>query len=132
TKLYERRATIAFDSVRLQLCIAKLCRESEIQDSQPRGYNPSITWQKQNVSAFEAISTLLNANGFDAKFVDTSYKVTFKAQDFSTRKEFIEAVREAVVAKGKTLNSTRQAVIVSPKVNPAQPKEETDKKPAAG
>ena len=128
TKLFERRATIAFDNVRLELCVAKLCRESEIQDSQPRGHNPSISWEKHAISAFEAISILLNTSGFDAKFIDTSYKVTFKAQDFASRKEFIDAVKEAVLAKGKTLNTVRPALAVAPKVKPEPPKDEAEKK----
>lgn len=124
TKLFERRPLITFSNVRLQNCIAKLCRETELQESQPRGHNPSVTWEKQHVSAYEAMQTLLNVNGFDYKFIDASYKLPFKAQDYASRQEFIDAVKKAVLEKGDALNTLRPAIVVTPKVKPDEPKKD--------
>ncbi len=116
TKLYTRRPAIAISGVPMDICIAKLCRESEVQDAQPKGHNPLVNYDKQNVSAYDAIEAILKSNGFDSKYSDTSYKLTYKAQDYASRKEFVDAVTTAVLAKGQTLNGVKSALIVSPHV----------------
>ena len=113
TKLYTRRPSIAISGVPMDICIAKLCRESEVQDAQPKGHNPLVNYDKQNVSAFDAIEAILKANGFDSKYSDTSYKFSYKAQDYTSRKEFVDTVTKAILTKGQTLNTVKSALIVT-------------------
>jgi hypothetical protein len=113
TKLYTRRPSIVINGVPMDICVAKLCRESEVQDAQPKGHNPLVSYEKKNVSAYEAIDTILKTNGFDLKYSDTSYKVSFKAQDYASRKEFVDAVTQAILTKGRALNSVKPALVVS-------------------
>ena len=119
TKLYARRPVIAFNEMPLDLCVAKLSRESGIHDSQPRGYNPRVFWSKTNVSAIEAYDGVLKAHGFEYKFSDVGSKLSLRLQDFESRQAFIDGAIEAILAKGKALNSARPAIIVSPREAPA-------------
>jgi hypothetical protein len=132
TKLYAKRPVIAFNEMPLDLCIAKLSRESGIHDSQPRGFNPRVFWSKTNVSAIEAYEGVLSAHGFEHKFTDVGYKVSLRLQDYETRREFIDAAVEAIMVKGKALNEARPAITVTPRETPAPEapavdKEKTDK-----
>ena len=131
TKLFTRRPAIVINGVPMDICVAKLCRESEVQDAQPKGHNPLISYEKKNVSAYEAIETILKTNGFDQKYTDTSYKVTFKAQDYASRKEFVDAVSQAILTKGRSLNSVKPALIVSAHVKEPKPGDETKTATAA-
>jgi len=123
TGLYAKRPAIAFNELPLELCVAKLARESGIQHSQPRGYNPTVNWSKTDVSAADAYEAVLNTHGFDHKFTETFHRVSLRLQDFASRQEMLDAAIEAIAAKGKMLNSSRAAVAVSPRDKAAQPTE---------
>jgi hypothetical protein len=130
TSLYARRPVIAFNNMPLDLCIAKLCRESGIQDAQQRNFNPRVFWTKNNVSAMEALDAVLNSNGFERKLTDTYYRSNFRVQDYDTREELLKAVVDAVIERGATMNAARPAVVVTPKEKAPKPAEEAPKKPA--
>jgi hypothetical protein len=115
TKLYARRPAMSFSAMPLELCVAKLARESGIQESQPRGYNPLVTWNRTEVSAYEALQAILTAHGFSYKFVETTQKVTLLLQDSPTRRDFIETATSAIVAKGKIMNTARACITVAPR-----------------
>ncbi|MFH0938436.1 MAG: hypothetical protein V1899_04040 [Planctomycetota bacterium] len=121
TLLYVRRPVISFNNLPLDLCIAKLSRESGMQDSQPRAYNPRIYWSKENVSAVEAINAVLAANGFERRYTDTYHRITLRAQDFDNRTAFVEASAAMIVEKGRLLNQSRPAIIVTSKEKTSEP-----------
>ncbi|HYG78517.1 MAG TPA: hypothetical protein VEK08_26195 [Planctomycetota bacterium] len=129
TRLYAKRPAIAFNDLPLELCVAKLARESGLHESQPRGYNPTVNWGKTDVSAAEAYEGVLRSHGFEHKFTDTLHRVALRLQDYSSRKEFLDAAVEQIKAKGKLLNSARPAVQVWPIEKAPQP-EASDKKTA--
>jgi hypothetical protein len=130
TKLYARRPVIAFNNVPLDICIAKLSRETGMQDAQPRNYNPRIFWSKTNVTAFEAIDDILKQNGFEKRISDAFHRVTLRLQDYKTRGEFVEAAVENIINKGKALNEARPAIVVTPKEKQSGDKEPKEKKGA--
>lgn len=121
TRLYAKRPVIAFNDLPIELCVAKLARESGIHESQPRGYNPPVNWSQTGVSVLEAFETVLAAHGFEHKLSDTLYKAAVRVQDFASRQEFIEGATESILAKGKALNSARPAIAVALKEKPAPP-----------
>jgi hypothetical protein len=124
TNLYARRPTISFNNVPLDLCVAKLCRECGIQDSQPKGYNPRIYWSKLNVSAIEALEAILGSHGFERRFSDVNHHVTLRVQDYPTRAGFVEAASNAILEKGKLLNQARPALLVVPTERSSESKSE--------
>lgn len=128
TKLFARRPSIAFNNVPVENCVAKLCREIGIQESQPRGHNPPVVWNKTDVSAYEAIDSILAAHKFQHRFKDTHYKILLRLQDYPTRAAFIAAVTDEILAKGEALNSARPGLIVTPQ----QKGPETPPAPEAG
>src|SRR6185369_10693288 len=62
-----------------------------------------------------ALQAIVPSHGFDVKFTYTSYKVELKAQDYNSRKEFIDAITSAILAKCKDLNTVRAAVVITPR-----------------
>jgi len=116
TRLYSHRPVINIVSEPLDISVAKLAREAGIQDAQTRGHNPPITWEKNDVSAYDALEAIVPGHGFDVKFTNTFYHIDLKAQDYNSRKEFIDAMASAILAKGKDLNNIRAAVVVTPRV----------------
>lgn len=119
TKLFARRPVISFNNVPLDMSVSKLARETGILESQPRGYNPRIYWQKTNVSAYEALEEILATHGFDRKFADTHAKLSLRIQDYQTRAAFVEAAAQAVVERGDLLQKARAALVVTPREKPA-------------
>jgi len=129
TKMYSKRPAVSFNNVRLELCVAKLCREAEIYDMQPKGHNPLVQWSKSDVSAYEALEGILAAHGYEGRFTDILHRCSIRAQDYPTREAFVAAAADAILAKGKELNAARPALIVRLKETspPAKP---ADVKPA--
>jgi hypothetical protein len=115
TRLYAHRPVINITDVPLDLCIAKLCREAGIQDAQTRGHNPTINWEKNDVAAYDALQAIVPSHGFELKFANTFYHLEMKAQDYNSRKEFIDAISSAIMAKAKDLNNIRAAVVIAPR-----------------
>ncbi|MGD0091114.1 MAG: hypothetical protein ABSE73_14445, partial [Planctomycetota bacterium] len=87
TELYAPRPAIAFDSLPLELCVAKLAREAGIVWSQPRGYSPLVTWSKTDVSAVEALSEILSDHHLECRFKNASYKIALRIEDLSNVQE---------------------------------------------
>ena len=133
TKLYARRPVISFNNMPLDICIAKLSRDSGLQESQQRNFNPRIYWSKTNVSAYEAMEAILTAHGYERKYTDTHYKLALRAQDHASREALIDAVVQAVTEKGKALNAARAGIVVTPKEKeePAAPPPAPAEKPDA-
>jgi hypothetical protein len=114
TKLFSPRPVIAFNNIPLDIGIAKLSRETGIQDSIPRNYNPRVYWSKTNVSVYEAIHEILKQHGYVHRFTDTSYRVTLRFQDFKTKEAFMDAAVNGLLEKAKALNVARPALVVTP------------------
>ncbi|HYF48178.1 MAG TPA: hypothetical protein VEJ63_02155 [Planctomycetota bacterium] len=131
TKLFARRPVIAFNNVPLDLGIAKLARETGIQDSIPRNYNPRVYWTKNNVSAYEAIDEILKQHGYARRFTDTIYRVSLRLQDYKSKEEFVEAAVETMLARGKDLNAARPALVVTPVEKSEEPAESSAEEKAA-
>ena len=125
TRLYSHRPVVNISEVPLDMCVAKLAREAGIQDAQTRGHNPPITWEKNDVSAYDVLEAIVPSHGFDVKFTNTFYHIDLKCQDYNSRKEFIDAMSAAILAKCKDLDDIRAAVIVTPHVKLETPPSDT-------
>ena len=115
TKLYAKRRSITFTRVPLELCVAQLARESGISQTEVRSYNPIMTWQQNNVSAFEAIEALAASRDFDVKYTDAHFQVWLEPEKFKTQAQFVEAAVEAILQRGRVLNTGRPVVLATPR-----------------
>ncbi|MCY3017590.1 MAG: hypothetical protein NTW87_00970 [Planctomycetota bacterium] len=122
TRLYAQRPAIALNDMLMELCVAKLSREAGITYSFPRAHNPVVNWRETNVSARQALETLLRAHNFDYQFMNASYTYTYKLQAFPTRGAFSDAVVHDVLEKGgDTLNKGVSGVKVTLRETPKEP-----------
>ena len=133
TSLYARHPTISFNDMPLDMCVAKLARESGLQVAQStRAYNPRVFYTKSDVCIYDALEDILSAHKFRRKMVDTAYKATLRIQDFASHDEFMEAIRQTITTKGKELNMGKPALFVSPHVVPTVRPEESVPEKAPG
>jgi hypothetical protein len=129
TRLFAKRPAVAFTALPLELCVAKLCRDSEILPAQSRGYSPFVTWSKSDVSTYEALEGILSQHGFSRQYADTNHRVTLPVTKFPDQAAFLDAAVAAILEKGKTLNHGQPVITVRPKETPPPPETSDDKEP---